>query len=425
LGEKDISETMTTAIKNKNLNTVIFTWLCIAFVYSLLFLTYLNSVLTIILVLFWLFFSRKEFDLSSKKTKLMLLFMSLYVIGIAGMIYTNNTNAGFATLKTQSAIFFLPLVFGTTSFLSDSVLKKITTHFLITTTIACLIGIGYGIYNYFQTGNFEELTGDNILVFHVFRPVTMGLFCITAIILSFEKISTATIRGKKILYICLLLMSLMVFLLSIRLILVCWLLIMLYFLFKTIKRSSYKILFAAIAIFALVISGLTIPSAKKQWNELFDFSGSSTIVLDKDSSLGKSWGGKALRIAIWKCSGDVLKKHWLIGVGTGDVQDNLQQAYENRRFYFASQYNKYNAHNEYLQITIANGLPGLLILLSCIIYPLLNYRKKYSGNTYFLFLLLFSVIGISESLLEVNKGIIWYSFFNSIFAFGYLKSEEI
>ena len=416
---------MTNATRNKNLNTVIFTWLCIAFVYSLLFLTYLNSVLSVILVLFWLFFLRKEFDLSSTKTMLMLLFMLLYVAGIAGMIYTNNTNAGWATLKTQSAIFFFPLLFGSTSFLTDPVLKKITNHFLIATSVACLSGFASGAYNYLQTGNPEELTGEHILVFHAFRPVSMGLFCLTAIILSFEKISTATIRGKNLLYTCILLMSLTVFLLSIRLILVCWLLVMIYFFFKTIKRSSYRILLTAVTILALIIAGFIIPTAKKQWAELFDFSESSTIILDKDSSLGKNWGGKALRVAIWKCSRDVLKKHWFIGVGTGDVQDSLQQAYQRRKFYFASQYNRYNAHNEYLQITMANGLPGFMILLSCIIYPLRNYRKKFSGNTYFLFLLLFSVIGISESLLDVNKGIIWYSFFNSIFAFGYLKSKEI
>jgi len=102
----------------------------------------------------------------------------------------------------------------------------------------------------------------------------------------------------------------------------------------------------------------------------------------------------------------------------------LQKAYENRKFYFASMYNRYNAHNEYLQITLANGIPGLLILLSCIFYPLLNYRKKFSGNIYFLFLLLFAVVAITESILEVNKGIIWYSFLNSIFAFGHLKPDQ-
>lgn len=204
----------------------------------------------------------------------------------------------------------------------------------------------------------------------------------------------------------------------------CWLLIVFYYLLTIIKQSLYKIIAVSIAILLLIVSSFTIPTVKKQWNELFDFSSRSTISLDKDSSLEKSWGGKALRVAIWKCSADVLKKHWLTGVGTGDVQDSLQKAYENRKFYFASMYNRYNAHNEYLQISLATGLPGLLILVSCILYPLLNYRKKFSGNIYFLFLLLFAVVGMTESILEVNKGIIWYSFFNSIFAFGYLKSDK-
>lgn len=219
-------------------------------------------------------------------------------------------------------------------------------------------------------------------------------------------------------------MSLMIFLLSVRLVMFCWFLVMLYYAIKIFQQRSHRILLVAGSILTLVISAFAIPSARKQWNEFFDFSAKSTIVLDQDSSLGKSWGGKALRIAIWKCSADILNEHWLTGVGTGDVQDSLQKAYEKRKFYFASMYNRYNAHNEYLQITLANGLTGLLILLSCIFYPLLHYNKNFSGNTYLLFLMLFALVGFSESLLEVNKGIIWYSFFNSIFAFGYLKSDK-
>jgi O-antigen ligase len=412
-------------IKNKNLEAAIFTWLCIAFIYSLVFLTYLNSIFSILLTIAWLLFSKKRFDLSSNKTRLMLLFICLYIIGVIGLLYTDNMKAGLATLKTQSAILFFPLIFGTGSFLDRSLLKKITTHFLIAMSISSIAGLGYGIYNYFQSGNIETLTGNSILLFHGFRPLLMGVFCLSAIIIAFEKILTASKKRKQLLYACIFLMTAMIFLLSGRLIIICWLLLVLFFILTNIKRPVYKTGLVIAAILTLIISGITIPSAKKQWQELFDLSANSTIVLDKDSSLGKSWGGKALRIAIWKCSADVLKRNWTTGVGTGDVQDSLQQAYEKRKFYFASQYNKYNAHNEYLQITLANGLPGLLILLSCIIYPLINYRKKISGNTYLLFLLLFSIIGISESILEVNKGIIWYSFFNSIFAFGYLKSGEI
>jgi len=415
---------MRVKIQNRSFHEIAYTWICIALVYSILFLTYLNSILSILLVAYWLIFSKKEFIISSQKTKLLLLFISLYIIGVVGMMYTENINAGIATLKTQSAILFFPLVFGTTSILTQSLLKKIMTHFLIATALACITGLGYGLYNYFQTNSIEQLTGAHILLFHGFRPVLMSLFCLLAIIIAFEKVATTFSKTKWLLYILIGIMTLMIFLLSIRLMIVCWFLIVLYFFMTIIKQSLHKIILIALAISIIIISAFTIPSVNRQWNELFDFSANSTIALDKDSSLNKSWGGKALRVAIWKCSADILKKNWLIGVGTGDVQDSLQRAYENREFYFASMYNKYNAHNEYLQITLANGLPGLLILLSCILYPLLSYRKKFSENIYFLFLLLFAVVGMTESILEVNKGIIWYSFFNSIFAFGYLKLDK-
>ena len=415
---------MIVTIKNKNTEKFIYTWLCIAIVYSLLFLTYLNSILSILLVAFWLIFSKKEFDISSLKSRLMLLFMSLFMIGIVGLAYTTNTKAGIATLETQSAILFFPLVFGTTSVLDRSVLIKINTHLLIAAAVASVAGLCYGIYNYFQSGNIEQITGDHILLFQAVRPVTMGLFCLLAMIIAFEKLNEPSAKSKGWLYAFIGLITLMIFLLSIRLIIACWLLIVFYYLLTIIKQRLYKVFSVSIAILLLIVSSFTIPTVKKQWKELFDFSSTSTIALDQDSSLGRSWRGKALRVAIWKCSADVLKEHWFTGVGTGDVQDSLQKTYENRKFYFASMYNRYNAHNEYLQILLATGLPGLLILLSCILYPLLNYRKKFSGNIYFLFLLLFAVVGMTESILEVNKGIIWYSFFNSIFAFGYLKSGK-
>src|SRR5258705_1221743 len=412
---------MAPAIKNKNIEPAVYSWLCIGIVYSMLFLTYLNSILSILLAVFWLIYSKKEFDIFSTKTKLMVLFILLYIIGIIGMLYTSNTEGGIATLKTQSAILFFPLIFGTTSVLTESFLKKITTHFLIAVSLACAVSLGYGAYNYFQTGNIEQLTGKSILIFHGFRPISMSLFCVLAMIIAFENIYSNSNKNKRLLYFCVFLMTLMIFLLSERIIIVSWLIVVLYFLLRMFHRSLHKILLIAGVISIIIISGFAIPSVKKQWIELFDFSPTSTITLDQDSSLGKSWGGKALRVAFWKCSTDILKNHLLIGVGTGDVQDSLQQAYENRKFYFASRYNRYNAHNEYLQITLANGLPGLLILLSCIGYPLVHYRKKFSGNIYFLFLLLFILVAVLESFLEGKKGIIWYSFFNSIFAFGYLK----
>lgn len=418
---------MTLFIKNKLIakhEEVIYTWLYIAIVYSMLLLTYLNSLLIILLAVFWLFFSEKKFNIRTEKTKLMLLFISLYLIGVAGLIYTSNTQAGLATLKTKSALFFFPLIFGTTNVFSSAILKKILNHFLIAAALASLAGIGYGLYNFIQTGNVEQVTGSGILLFHAFRPVLMGQFCLLAVIIAFQKLPAATAKLKWLLWTFIGVITLMIFLLSIRLIIFCWLLVVLFFLWKQISSRKNRLLLIATVIAILIVSAFTLPMLKQQWRELFDFSKSNSIVLDRDSSMGKSWGGKTLRVAIWQCSAGILKKHWLTGVGTGDVQDSLQQAYENRMFYFASRHNRYNAHNQYLQVALANGLPGLLILLCCIAIPLLHYRKYFSGDVYWLFLLLFTAAGLTESLLEVNKGIVWYSFFNSIFAFGFYKKQE-
>jgi O-antigen ligase len=122
-------------------------------------------------------------------------------------------------------------------------------------------------------------------------------------------------------------------------------------------------------------------------------------------------------LAIWRCSFDLIEQHGLIGLGTGDVQDELQKAYEKRKFYFASRYNNYNAHNQYIQQLLSHGIIGLVsLLLSIGIGFYLAFKQK--NTLYFYFLVIFAVICLTESFLEINKGIIWYSFFNSLFAFS-------
>ena len=407
---------------NRNTETTIYTWLLIAFVYSMLLVSDITTVLAVLLFLSWLLFSKKSFDISVLKTRLMVLFSALYFIYIIGLIYTADSKGSISTFEAKSAILFFPLIFGTTGILDSSLLRRIATHFIIATAIASISGLIYGVYqNYLQADSIDPIPGKNILLFPGFRPFLMGLFCLTAITIAFEKIRISTNRLKYVLYACIFLFSITIFLLSIRMLMACWLLIIIYYIIKLTKSRQHKILFIAIPFLVLVISSFTIPSVRKQWSEFFDRTARSAIVLDQDSSLGHDWGGKALRFAIWKCSADILKSHWLVGVGTGDVQDSLQQAYEDRKFYFASRYNRYNAHNQYIQISLATGLPGLVILLSCILYPLWHYKKKFSSDIYLVFLLLFSFICFSESVLEANKGVVWYSFFNSIFAFGYLN----
>jgi O-antigen ligase len=403
----------------------VYTALCIGIVYTLVFWTLLNSILCLTLAGFWLVFTSKQGFIPVKKKAVIVLFSSLYLLVLAGLLYTSNMKEGLHSLQQKSAIILFPVVFGATRILTPKTIKVILLHFLIATAFACIAGFMYGTINFLDSGDITMLTREHLILFPDIYPYTMGLFCLLSIIIVYQLLPHY--RNKKRRYLLLLaaFLSMFIILLSVRLIILCWLFTILYLSFKRyIKGFYYRLSAVLLLISVLVISIIIIPSLRNQWIELKDFSDINTIKLDQDASLGHGWGGKAIRLAIWKCSKDVIQKHWLTGVGTGDIQDTLQMAYNNRQFYFASHYNKYNAHNQYIQTFIGHGITGIIVLIMCILVPFTLYKQQLFSVAYFLFLFLFCAICFTEVILDTNKGIIWYSFFNSIFAFNERETPD-
>jgi O-antigen ligase len=154
------------------------------------------------------------------------------------------------------------------------------------------------------------------------------------------------------------------------------------------------------------------PVTRMKINEAFD--PNSVIQLDSDQSMERTWGGKALRVAIWKCAWDVVKLNPVWGVGTGDVQDNLQESYRINKFDFAYLYNSYNAHNQFLETMLALGVIGLLLLLCSFILPL-QWAFKNQNGLYLIFIIFIAANCLTESLFERQKGIVFYAFFNALF----------
>lgn len=399
----------------------VYTVLCIGIVYSLIFWTLLNSILCLTLSAYWLFFSRKEFTWKSFRGRLILLFASIYLLTVIGALYTANKDEGLFRIQQKVTLLAFPIIFGTTRWLTPSLLKKIFVHFLLGTTIACVISLGYRFFQYLQTGDFKLMTKFNLIIFPDMYPFTLGLFCLMSIIFLFQLIPGSSKKWKVWLILAGLLLSLVILLLSVRVIFTCWLLLLIFYVFRLIKKPAHQILgLAGLGVIA-IIAVFTITPLKNQWKEIIDIPEKQEIPLDQDASLNREWGGKSIRFAIWKCSEEIIRNHWLTGVGTGDIQDSLQATYEKRKFFFASRYNRYNAHNQYLQFFIGHGFLGPLLLLGCILIPLFYYRSFATQPIYLLFLLIFSIICFSEVILDVNKGVIWYSFFNSIFAFNLPK----
>jgi O-antigen ligase len=394
---------------------------------SLVFWPLATATFSIILFMYWAIFASKSF--SREGSWLVLLFASLYLLAIIGSFYSANISATMFKLQQKSALALYPLVFGTAVALRGEAYHRILLSFAWFTLAGCLFCLGSGLVTLVQTGSAEWLYGYQMVILKDMSPFMLGLYCLVSVIylLTAYYHNVFENPGKKRVYaVVLLFLSLFLFVLGNRNVLFSWSIVVAYFFLIRLVKLPGRLVFLGIVLAVFPLAIIFNPSLRRQVNDLTDFSASNSIPLDEDKSLGRSWGGKALRLAIWRCSMDIVHAHWLTGVGTGDVQDSLQAAYEQRKFYFASRYNVYNAHNQFLQETLAYGIAGTVLFVACLLAPFLLYSGNANKQLYVLFLLSFFIICLTESILEISKGIVFYSFFNSIFAFvpGSLKTTQ-
>jgi len=73
---------------------------------------------------------------------------------------------------------------------------------------------------------------------------------------------------------------------------------------------------------------------------------------------------------------------------------------------------EYDPHNQYLQTWLELGLAGLFALLLCIFAPLFRPNVEQS---YVAFILIFSLMCLTESIGERQKGIVFFTLFQSLF----------
>ena len=112
---------------------------------------------------------------------------------------------------------------------------------------------------------------------------------------------------------------------------------------------------------------------------------------------------------------NIIKKNPILGVGTGDISNAFNDYYEET----ASKLNEENrlrSHNQYLAITVAFGIIGLLWYLFSLLYPL--SEKKNRNYLYIIFLAIMLLSMLTEDTLETQIGVTLFAFFNSFLVFA-------
>jgi len=145
--------------------------------------------------------------------------------------------------------------------------------------------------------------------------------------------------------------------------------------------------------------------------------------MSTDGSEGSSAQSTSERIIVWKVAVNIILKQPILGVGTGDVKDELLREYYAKKVYPAFN-QKLNAHNQYLQTMVTLGITGFIVLAVIILSSLVISVKK-QDYPYTAFILLIILNIAFESMFETQAGVVFYAFFNILLFCNMISVKEI
>lgn len=407
---------------NKSLEEKILIIICSGIAFTISFNTIINTVLCLALLLFWIVFQEKKLVLKSIESKLLFILSAFFILTVVGILYSTNTKEALFRIQQKTALMFFPLIFSTLITDFNKLFEQIKKYFILGILISCIYCLINSVLIFYHTKSTTSLSGYDFVKSLDIYPYLLSLSCLISIIMLLNDFKNSKLNASfnykpKITFILILFFSFIILLISNRQIILLYLLNAMIYGFNIIKNKKifYSFLIGIVTILSFSI--IYIPALNQKTRDIFDTK-ENTIKLDQNASLGKAWNGIAIRKAIWHCSLDPIRENLFIGVGTGDAQDELQKSYEKHQFYFASRYNTYNAHNQYLQVLVTSGIIGIVFLLSSIIYPIIITKF----DLYYLSIAIcFLFIFLTESVLETNKGIVIFSFINTALIFHKIK----
>lgn len=130
---------------------------------------------------------------------------------------------------------------------------------------------------------------------------------------------------------------------------------------------------------------------------------------------GNNDNGTNVRSGIFSCDLQLLKENWLWGVGTGNIQHELNTCLSQYNTHVYKQFN-YNTHNEYLNIWITAGIFGLVVWLVCLGYPFVqSMLQKHWLHLYFLVFM--AICFFTENYLDRQMGVTFFALMQTLFFF--------
>ncbi len=318
--------------------------------------------------------------------------MALYfLVLMAGVAYSQNTDLGFRQLETSLCLLALPLVAYRLGPLYKQNLTQLFQTFVAGLAVACATCLGVAFYHYSLSPqpSVDLFLYENLTKTIDAQPTYFGYYLVFGITFSLYRFYFETHRRHLLIPIALVTFFFFVLLLTgsqtvfISLLFVFSFFISKYLIQRTSKRESLAVM--------LVVAAIATLGTWATWAPL----------QESRNTHSDYWE----RFDLWEAAMNASSNIW-IGAGTGDYEDALNQYYRSHQMEHFAESNL-NAHNQYLQLLLSNGMFGLIAFLVMMVRPL--YLATSAKDLLGLLLLYpFVLYGITEVFLGRYQGVVFF-----------------
>lgn len=350
-----------------------------------------------------------------------------FVLHLIGLLYSDNMKYGFKDIESKLSFLIFPLLF--TAFTPDEKqIGFVKKSFIAGCCVALLICITNAFIKYsvqHQTDVFFYSTFSLMMHSTYFSfYLNVALIILLADLYNRYDKSFKTFSLFGYLFVELLLIS-GILLLSARMSLIVTVITLgVLFLvnaiyYKNKIRLSMIIAATFVASFFMEIGLSNIFNRFTQIETTIQNEQQITTAISENKAAKDDYNSTTSRIALWKYATELITRSpetILFGVGTGDIKEELRGVYVKNNFQKGIDEN-YNPHNQYLHTCVVIGFVGVIMLLLLILSPLKQTIKN-NNLVFGLFLIVICLNALTESILEVQSGIIFFCMM-----YGLLVSE--
>jgi O-antigen ligase len=349
------------------------------------------------------------------RLKCAMLFASLFLVCFLGLINSADHSAANFVLEKKLALLLVPMCVSIFPSLSAKEFLGVVFAFIFSCTCTAIYCLAQGISHYVVWNDgaffFYRLMSNSVGM----HPIYLSMYYCLAIALVFYFYGRISLfAGSRVMPLLVaVILSLTVVSLSGRIamlmLIVIYGAVAIYWLRQ--RFTLYQSVVGGIALaLAICFLALIPPKNRIRFREAFNFK-------EARDTNGITTGAAA-RPYVWNCALRLLRENPVIGVGLGDTQQELNNCYSGSNYSFLLEINnmQLNAHNQFLEQGVALGLIGVIVIVLVLLLPLIHALR--TGNSpYLIFLLIFVVSCLTESMLERQSGVLFYAFFNALFFF--------